>query len=143
MPIGTGPSPGTLKSSGFVSQKGFRVAGAPVLGSLTLNISPSLYFAHRASPSAYPMELWRTTTTTLQSFMSVPVPLFVNRNTSGQAKVKISFGSGESKTILCFPLMFELNHSSGSPRFRVAGSSPGPPLGRSFFFVASAAAVYW
>src|SRR5688572_7105654 len=53
MPIGTTPTPGILKSPCLGFQKGLRAEGFLVLGSLALNTSPKLYFAHKRSSIAY------------------------------------------------------------------------------------------
>src|SRR6186713_2072837 len=109
MPIGTTPTPGILKSPCLGFQKGLRVDGFLVLGSSALNVSPKLYFDHKRSSIAYGMAVWRNTTTILQSFSAVPVAAFVARNILGQAKGKISLGSGTSNTIRCLPFIC-LNH---------------------------------
>src|ERR1700746_1668323 len=59
------------------------------------------------------MAVCLSTTSTLQSFSTVPVAALVARNIRGQAKGKISFDCGTSNTIRCFPFIC-LNHSSGS-----------------------------
>src|SRR4029077_16193540 len=53
IPIGTTPTPGILKSPCIGFQKGLRVEGLLVLGSLALNTSPKLYFDHKRSSMAY------------------------------------------------------------------------------------------
>src|SRR5579864_2028049 len=94
----TTPRPGAEKSSGLGFQKGFLKADAFVCGSVTLNMSPNLYFAHKLSWMAKHIASCLKTTTAVAS--DPPVAALVIIYILGQAKGNICFGSVQSNTIL-------------------------------------------
>src|SRR5207249_5932779 len=108
------PMPGIGTSPGLRWMRGCRMAGPFVAGSVILNASPNLYFAHMALSIAYGIPEWRSTITTVLSASVVPyVSLVVLRNTRDQANAKPSCGSGTSYTILCLPVIL-FSHASNS-----------------------------